>query len=144
MVNRLLGLLLAACALAGCATAQLSQRDAIESTETALDRAGITADDVAVTDSVPDAFTISANTSSGELVLVMDAAAGRFTSVELPEDLSVSEEQLGRLARHQSNPADDRARTRRTVLVAALVVALAAGGLGLARRARLREEELPH
>ena len=141
MVTRRLAVAFAALTLSACGTVSMSEGDAIETTSAALDSADVVVDDVIVEESGPESFTLSASTEEGPITLVLDAGAGRLTSIDLAEGVSVSEAQVEELARHHDNPADDRARTRRAVVGAVLVVVLLAGGLLWARRARLREAE---
>lgn len=139
MVSRLLRIAVVALSLAACGTVPMSEEQAVDTTAAALSDADIDAEGVVVDSVGADSFTLSAPTSEGEISLVLDAGSGRFTSIDLAEGVPVTDAQIEVLARHHENPADDRARTRRSVIGAVLVVLAIAGGLTLARRARLRE-----
>lgn len=137
---RLLGLVAATLTLTACSTVELTEADAVTSTQDALAEAGVPHDEVTVTDADDDQLTVVAEGPDGAVTLVLDSSAGRFRSIDVDEGVTITEDQFDTLARHRDNPTDDRVRARRSGIVAALVVGAVAVGLGLARRARLREE----
>lgn len=138
--DRALGLAVAAFLLGGCATVEMSSADAVDSTLQAVDDAGIDADAVSHEGTLEGTHTVVASTSEGDITFVVDAGSGRFSAIDLEEDVDLSGRQLDVLADHEGNPADDRARTRRSIVGAIVVLVVVFGGLALARRARLREK----
>ena len=126
--------------VAACAAPAMSPDDALATTRAALDDAGIDVEELGHETSTAGLHEVVAESPTGEIALFVDADTGRFTSIDLAEGVDVSEEQLDSLARHEDNPAEERQRTTRSVVAALVVCAAVFGGLGLARRARLRDE----
>lgn len=141
MVTRAILVLVVVLSSTACATVSMSADEAVDATSAALVAADVSVDEVSVEDSGPDSFTLAASTDDGPITLVLDAGSGRFASIDIAEGVTVSEEQVETLARHHDNPADDRARTRRAVVGAVLVVLLIVSGLLWARRTRLLEAD---
>ena len=89
---------------------------------------------------VDGAWPVDVVESGVSLRLKVDARVGRVTSVDVGRSDGPTHAQLERIARYASNPAADRARTRRRLLTLVVIVVAVGGGLLLARRLRLREE----
>lgn len=139
-MSRLAALAVGAAFVVACAAPAMSPDDAVRTTRAALDEAAIAVDGLTHETTTDGLHEIVADSPTGEIVLFVDADSGRFASIDLAEGVDVSQEQLDSLARHQHNPAEERQRTPRSVVAAVVVCLVVFGGLGLARRARLRDE----
>lgn len=128
--------------LAGCSTTLLARGDVDDVVEDAFRAAGLEADDIAVGRTREEGlWPASATVSGTEVDVRIDPSAGRITSIDLGESDVISDAELTAIAGYASNPADDRARTRRRAVTLVVVISLVGAGLLVARRARLREEQ---
>lgn len=132
---------LAALLLAACSTVLVPRADVDDVVRGAFSSAGLRADRVTVEGAREgSSWRVSATVNGADVDLVVDAEAGRITRIELGDSATIARDKLREIARYESNPANDRARTRRRVVGLVAVVALIAGGLLVARHFRLREE----
>lgn len=140
MKRLLLGLVVCLLA-AGCSATPVPRADVPELVREAFAAAGLEASDIEVARAKEgDSWSATVTANGADLALSIDAKAGRIARIELDDSTAISREQLRAIARYESNPADDRTRARRRVVVLAVLVALVAGGLLVARHFRLREE----
>lgn len=125
----------------GCTTVTLERGDVAGVARGAFGSAGIEVDDITVADAMGDgSWPVTAVVDDTSFALVVDGRSGRVTSIDLGDSELVSTEQLRRIGSYASNPSDERAQRRRTVVVLAIVFGGISGGLLVARRLRLREE----
>lgn len=133
-------LLALAIALAGCATAVMDRADVAEVARDAIDDAGIDASSVEVADTGDDdTWPVDVVLDGGVAALSIDRTSGAVATVDVPEGVDLTADQLQSLAAHRGNPADRAARRTRALIGAVTVVLLLAGGFLAAHRARLRE-----
>lgn len=132
----LLGLL-----MGGCSTVPVPRADVPDLVRDAFQSAGLKAEDISVEPTREgDSWSATATANGADLVLSIDAAAGRITRIELADSRAISRDELRAIARHSSNRAEDSARARRRVVTFVGLVVLVTAGLLVARRLRLREE----
>lgn len=126
--------------LGACAAPELSSADAIDEISASMARAGLPVDRVRLVTPAPaGTFRAAVHLEDGDITVTLDRRSGAYRRIEVGEDAAVTNRQLRVLAAQHDNPAAKRARIRRVTLITLALGALAAGGLGLARRARLRE-----
>ena len=125
----------------GCSTALVPRADVPELVRDAFQSAGLKAEDIAVDPArAGDVWSATATANGADLVLSIDASAGRITRIELDDSRAISRDQLRAIARYASNRAEDSARARRRVVTTVVLLALVTAGLMVARHFRLREE----
>lgn len=127
--------------LGACATVSLGHDEVARVVNGAFARAGVDHGPVTVADAADGPLWDAATTVNGaRLGLQVDRVKGRVARVDLGTKGTLTDTQLDRIAHYASNPADERAQRRRTVLLLLVVFAGIGVGLLAARRARLGEE----
>lgn len=141
-IRRLAGLVALAVAVAACGSADLAREDVDDVVVGAFASADVEVTDVEVAEAPVDgAWPVTAKLPQREIELAVDASSGRVVRIDFGVDAApLTQEQLEDIAAHADNPAADRARRNRLVLLFVALFGLMAGGLAVARQLRLREE----
>lgn len=140
MVTRPLAALGAALCIGACGSPALSSSDALDHVRDSLTDAGITAQRVRLDDRPPaGTFRAIARVGTGGLVVTIDRESGAYRRIEVSGG-AASDRQIRALAEQRADAGTTRARARQFGATVVALVAAAAIGLGLARRARLREQ----
>lgn len=122
-----------------CASPTLSSSDALDQVERSMARADIKAESVRLLESeAADSYRAVARVGGGKITVTLDRRTGAYRRIEVTEEV-VDDRQIRQLARQRNEEVVSRRRTRQVTTLAVGIVVLAAAGVVLARRARLRE-----